>query len=77
MGSKRSQIVEKNSYTITNDGYWILNPGHAIGRVVGGHVRCLNALQGTQYWPGLDDTILILESRSRKFRSIESVESWL
>jgi muramoyltetrapeptide carboxypeptidase len=30
-------------------------------RVVGGHVRCLNALQGTQYWPGLDDTILILE----------------
>jgi len=51
---------EKRDF-ITNDGYWILNPGHAIGRVVGGHVRCLNALQGTQYWPGLDDTILILE----------------
>jgi len=51
---------EKRDF-ITNDGYWILNPGHAIGRVVGGHVRCLNALQGTQYWPGLDDAILILE----------------
>lgn len=51
---------EKRDF-ITNDGYWILNPGHAIGRVVGGHVRCLKALQGTQYWPGLDDTILILE----------------
>jgi muramoyltetrapeptide carboxypeptidase len=51
---------EKRDF-ITNDGYWILNPGHAIGRVVGGHVRRLNALQGTQYWPGLDDTILILE----------------
>jgi muramoyltetrapeptide carboxypeptidase len=51
---------EKRDF-ITNDGYWLLNPGHAIGRVVGGHVRCLNALQGTQYWPGLDDTILILE----------------
>lgn len=51
---------EKRDF-ITNDGYWILNPGHAVGRVIGGHVRCLNALQGTQYWPGLDDTILILE----------------
>lgn len=51
---------EKRDF-LPNDGYWILNSGHAIGRVVGGHVRCLNALQGTQYWPGLDDTILILE----------------
>ncbi|MDD5710764.1 MAG: LD-carboxypeptidase [Candidatus Colwellbacteria bacterium] len=46
---------------IPNEGYWILNPGHAFGRIVGGHVRCLNALQGTQFWPGLDDSILILE----------------
>ena len=46
---------------IPNDGYWVLNPGLALGRVVGGHVRCLNALQGTQYWPGFDDAILILE----------------
>lgn len=51
---------EKREF-ITNDGYWILNSGHAFGRVIGGHVRCLNALQGTQYWPGLDDSILILE----------------
>jgi len=51
---------EKRDF-ILNDGYWILNPGHAFGRIVGGHVRCLNALQGTQYWPGLDDAILILE----------------
>lgn len=51
---------EKRDF-ISNDGYWVLNPGHAIGRVVGGHGRCFNALQGTQYWPGLDDTILILE----------------
>lgn len=51
---------EKREF-IQNDGYWILNLGHAVGRVVGGHVRCLNALQGTQYWPGFDDAILILE----------------
>lgn len=51
---------EKREF-IKNDGYWTLNQGHAIGRIVGGHVRCLNALQGTEYWPRLDDTILILE----------------
>src|SRR3989338_8521313 len=54
-------IDQKKRDFITNDRYWILNLGHAVGRVVGGHVRCLNALQGTQYWPGFDDAILILE----------------
>lgn len=51
---------EKREF-IKNDGFWTINPGHAVGRIVGGHVRCLNALQGTEYWPGLDDAILILE----------------
>lgn len=51
---------EKRDF-ISNKGYWILNYGQALGRVVGGHVRCLNALQGTSYWPGLDNSILILE----------------
>lgn len=51
---------EKREF-IPNEGYWILNHGHAVGRIVGGHIRCLNALQGTEYWPILDDSILILE----------------
>ena len=51
---------EKRDF-IQNSGYWVLNPGYALGRIVGGHVRCLNALQGTEYWPNLDDSILILE----------------
>lgn len=46
---------------IDNDGYWILQEGCALGRGIGGHVRCLNALQGTQFWPTLDDAVLILE----------------
>jgi muramoyltetrapeptide carboxypeptidase len=54
---------EKRSF-LPNDGYWIMNHGHAFGRVVGGHVRCINVLQGTEYWPGLDDSILILEEDS-------------
>jgi len=54
---------EKRDF-IKNEGYWKINQGYAFGRVVGGHVRCLNILQGTQYWPGLDDSILILEEDS-------------
>jgi muramoyltetrapeptide carboxypeptidase LdcA involved in peptidoglycan recycling len=51
---------EKRSF-IANEGHWIINTGHATGRVVGGHIGSLNALQGTEYWPGLDDSILVLE----------------
>jgi muramoyltetrapeptide carboxypeptidase LdcA involved in peptidoglycan recycling len=51
---------EKREF-IKNNGFWIMNEGHAVGRIVGGHVRCINALQGTDYWPNLEDSILILE----------------
>jgi len=51
---------EKREF-IENHGYWVINPGHALGRAVGSHIRCLNVLQGTEYWPSLDDTILLLE----------------
>lgn len=46
---------------IKNEGYWIMNPGEARGRTIGGHGRCLAALQGTQYWPGFEDSILLIE----------------
>lgn len=52
---------QENRNFIPNDGFWIINEGHALGRIIGGHVRCLSALQGTEYWPGLDDSVLILE----------------
>ncbi len=51
---------EKRDF-IKNEGYWTLKTGNAFGRIIGGHVRCFNVLQGTEYWPGLDDAILILE----------------
>lgn len=51
---------EKREF-IKDDKYWILNEGNAIGRIIGGHVRCLNSLQGTEYWQNMDDSILILE----------------
>ncbi len=57
-------LDQVNRNFIKNEGYWIMNPGHAVGRTVGGHVRCLNALQGTDFWPSLDDSILLLEEDS-------------
>jgi muramoyltetrapeptide carboxypeptidase LdcA involved in peptidoglycan recycling len=46
---------------MSNDGYWILNEGEAVGKSIGSHARCLAALQGTQYWPNLEDSILFIE----------------
>ncbi len=54
-------LEQKKRDFIPNEGHWVINEGHALGRIVGGHVRCLAALQGTEYWPNLDDSILILE----------------
>lgn len=51
---------EKREF-IKNDGYWVVNEGRAIGRTVGAHTRCFNALQGTEYWPDLENTIFMLE----------------
>jgi muramoyltetrapeptide carboxypeptidase LdcA involved in peptidoglycan recycling len=51
---------EKREF-INNDGYWIINHGQGTGKIVGGHLRCINSLQGTDYWPGFDDSILIIE----------------
>ncbi len=51
---------EKRDF-IDNSGFWVLNKGEAEGVIVGGHARCLNALQGTKYWPSLNNSILFLE----------------
>lgn len=51
---------EKREF-IPNDGYWVINTGNASGKLIGGHVRCLNALQGTEFWPSLENSILIME----------------
>lgn len=53
---------EKREF-IANDGPWILNnvEGEFEGCIIGTHMRCLNAYQGTQFWPGLKNSILFLE----------------
>lgn len=47
--------------TIATDGWWVLRPGEARGRIVGGNLCTLNLLQGTPWMPALTDRILFLE----------------
>lgn len=54
---------EKRNFT-PNSGFWVINKGKGSefeGKLVGGHVRCLSSLQGTEFWPSLENTILFLE----------------
>ena len=54
---------EKRNFT-PNNGFWIINKGRGNrfeGKLIGGHVRCLSSLQGTEFWPSLKGSILFLE----------------
>ena len=42
-------------------GPWVLHPGRARGRVLGGNLCTLNLLQGTEYLPDLEGSILFVE----------------
>lgn len=44
-----------------NEGYWVINEGEAEGVCLGGNQCSLNLLQGTEYMPSLEGSILFLE----------------
>ena len=47
-----------------NENYYIINTvdkQKISGRIVGGHVRCIASLQGTEFWPDLTNSVLFLE----------------
>ena len=46
---------------IKNDGMKVINKGEPEGTKIGGNLCTLNLLQGTEYMPNLDNTILFLE----------------
>lgn len=56
-------LDQENRNFVKNDGWWILNniDGNFKGKLLGGHVRCISSLQGTEFWPCLKNTILFLE----------------
>lgn len=46
---------------VRNQGSLVINNGHAKGRLIGGHLRSINSLQGTKYFPNIKNSILFLE----------------
>lgn len=55
---------QENRHFIQNGGLPVINEGRnkkISGKLLGGHVRCLSSLQGTEFWPSLKDCILFLE----------------
>ncbi|KKS40295.1 MAG: hypothetical protein UV02_C0043G0003 [Candidatus Kuenenbacteria bacterium GW2011_GWA2_42_15] len=49
---------------ITNKGWVIINQGETQGTIIGGNLCTLNLLQGTEYFPNLEKTILFIEDDS-------------
>ena len=52
---------QENRTFIKNEGMKIINKGEAEGTIVGGNLCTLNLLQGTEYMPELEETILFIE----------------
>lgn len=52
---------QENRNFVENEGCWIINEGKAKGTIVGGNQCTFNLLQGTEFMPKLDDSILFLE----------------
>jgi muramoyltetrapeptide carboxypeptidase len=52
---------QQNRSFIPNDGFQVVNEGQAEGKLLGGNLCTLNLLQGTEYMPSLDESILLLE----------------
>ena len=80
---KEQQIANFKS-TIMHDGNDLFNINYKFiqqskmrGIVVGGNVRCLLKLAGTEYMPKLDDKILILESFGGTVAKMETYLSQL
>lgn len=52
---------QENRNFIVNKGMKIVNKGEAKGKIIGGNLCTLNLLQGTEYMPDLEDSILFIE----------------
>lgn len=54
-------INQENRKFYQNEGYWLINEGEAVGKIIGGNLSTLNLLQGTEFMPSLEGAILFLE----------------
>ncbi|MDR1694637.1 MAG: LD-carboxypeptidase [Lactobacillaceae bacterium] len=60
-------MEQDNRTFIPNDGHWLINKGKenkAEGKIMGGNLCTINLLQGTDYMPNLEGSILFIEDDS-------------
>lgn len=53
--------------TLKNDGMIPIQNGESFGKIIGGNLCTINLLQGTEYMPNLNDSILFLEDDADDF----------
>ena len=68
---------QENRTFKTNDGFWPIQPGAAEGTIVGGSYWCLNMLQGSAYFPPLDEAVLFLEHPGEGKATLMGLDSGL
>lgn len=52
---------QDNRNLLKNDGWLVINEGKATGTILGANICTFNLLQGTEYFPDLNNAILFLE----------------
>ena len=52
---------QENRTFMENAGWLVIHEGEADGRIIGGNLCTLNLLQGTEYMPNLENSIVFLE----------------
>ena len=60
-----------------SEGFWPIQQGEAEGMIIGGNCWCLNMLQGTAYFPPLDEAILFLENAAQGKATLMALDSGL
>lgn len=71
-------LDQENRTFLKNEGYFIINEGEAEGVILGSNLCTFNLLQGTEFMPSLNNSILFLEddgeSKSENFdRDLQSI----
>lgn len=54
-------LEQKDRTIYSQDDYLVIQGGEATGKLIGGNLSTLNLLQGTEYMPSLQDSILFIE----------------
>ena len=54
-------VDQENRKFIKNEGMVVVNEGNCTGKIIGGNLCTFNLLQGTEFFPSLENTILFLE----------------